>query len=106
MEQIKSKPFYAELVEHYFRMSVRYPTAPPGMEDEKLYWYDFTTFWIEGLSKEDKEFIRFVFKRLFINTGDGLYHYKSDCGMSAKRKRLWELEKRFAVDAELIGVSD
>lgn len=54
MEQIKSKPFYSELVEHYFRMSVRYPTAPPGMEDEKLYWYDFTTFWIEGLSKEDK----------------------------------------------------
>lgn len=106
MEQIKSKPFYAELVEHYFRMSVRYPTAPSRMEDAKLFWYDFTTFWIEGLSKEDKEFIRFVFKRLFISTDDGLYHYKSDCEMSAKRKRLWELENKFAVDAELIGVSD
>lgn len=100
MGQIKSKPFYAELVEHYFRMAVRYSIVPDGVQ---LHWFDFTTFWIEGLPKEDKEFIHFVFKRQFINTNDGLYHFKCDYGLSIKRERLWELEKRFAVDAELVG---
>ena len=103
MENFKSKPHFVELVEHYFRMAVRYPIVS---EEVALYWFDFTTFWIEGLSKEDKDFIRFVFKRQFINTSDGLYHFKCDYGLSAKRERLWELEKRFAIDAELISEPD
>lgn len=90
MGRIRLRNYYTELVEHYFRMAVRYNNVA---KDTSQKWYDFTVFWIEGLSDEDKKFIQFVFGKQFFATSEGLYCYKSDEIMYSKRERLALLEK-------------
>lgn len=100
MGQIKFRWFYTELVEHYFRMAVRYKTVS---KVSSQYWFDITKSWIDRLSDEDKQFIRFVFDKQFFNTAEGLYCYQSTDGMYVKRVRLAELERQFALETGLIG---
>lgn len=100
MGQIKTRWFYTELVEHYLRMAVRYKTVSKASTQ---HWFDITTDWINELSDEDKQFIRFVFDKQFYSTSEGLYCYQGMSDMYAKRIRLAELEKDFALISGLIG---
>lgn len=99
MGRIKSRWFYTDLVEHYFRMVVRYKTVS---KTSSQHWFDITTDWINELSDEDKQFIRFVFDKQFYSTSEGLYCYQSKDDMYVKRIRLAELEKDFALKSGLI----
>lgn len=99
MGQIKFRWFYTDLVEHYFRMAVRYKTVSKASSQ---HWFDLTTDWINKLSDEDKQFIRFVFDKQFYSTSEGLYCYQSKDDMYVKRIRLAELEKDFALKCGLI----
>jgi hypothetical protein len=98
MGQIKLKWYYTNLVEHFFRLAVRYSKVS-GLTPKK--WFDFTKDWINKLSDEDREFIYFVFDYKFYNTAEGLYCYESDECMYSKRERLALIEKRFAIDGGL-----
>lgn len=100
MGRIKLRWFYTDLVEHYFRMAVRYKTVSKASSQ---HWFDITTDWINELSDEDKQFIRFVFDKQFYSTSEGLYCYQGMSDMYAKRIRLAELEKDFALVGGLIG---
>lgn len=90
---------YTELVEHFFRMAVRYSSVDKQTPSD---WFKFTQMWIDMQSEEDKAFIRFVFDYQFYKTNDGLYRYKCNSTMGEKRERLSAIEKRFAVDGGLI----
>ena len=100
MGRIKLRWFYTDLIEHYFRMAVRYKTVSKASSQ---LWFDITKDWIANLSDKDKEFIRFVFDKQFFSTAEGLYCYQSVDDMYAKRIRLGELEKDFALKCGLIG---
>lgn len=90
---------YTELVEHFFRMAVRYSSVDKQTPSD---WFKFTQMWIDMQSEEDKVFIRFVFDYQFYKTSDGLYRYKCNSTMREKWERLSAIEKRFAVDGGLI----
>lgn len=90
---------YADLVEHYFRMAVRHKEVKQSSDFD---WFLFTSFWIDSLSDKDKQFIRSVFAYERLTTKDGLYQYKNGETMSEKGSRLAAIEKRFAIDSELI----
>ncbi len=47
MGRIKLRWFYTDLVEHYFRMAVRYKTVSKASSQ---HWFDITTDWINELS--------------------------------------------------------
>ncbi len=100
MEHIKIRWFYTELVEHYLRMAVRYNVVSKASSQE---WFDTTKEWIDSLSDNDREFIRFVFDKQFFSTTEGLYCYQRNENMYVKRERLAELEKAFALKSGLIG---
>lgn len=99
MGRIKLRWFYTELVEHYLRMVVRYKTVSKASSQ---HWFNITNDWINQLSDEDKQFIRFVFDKQFFNTSEGLYCYQCKDDMYAKRIRLAELEKKFAIKCGII----
>lgn len=99
MGRIKFRWFYTDVVEHYFRMAVRYETVS---KSSSQHWFDITKDWIEKLSDEDKCFIRFVFDKQFYSTSEGLYCYQCADNMYVKRIRLAELEKKFAIKCGLI----
>lgn len=99
MGRIKTRYFYTDLVEHYFRMAVRYETVSKASSQ---HWFDVTKNWIDKLSAEDKHFIRFVFDKQFFSTAEGLYCCQSSADMYIKRIRLAELEKKFALECEMI----
>lgn len=103
MERIKFHWFYTTLVEHYFRMAVRYKTVS---RESSQRWFALTKKWINSLNEEDKHFINFVFSRQFFNTAEGLYCFKSTDDMEMKRTRLAILEKEFALATGLIGEAD
>ena len=98
MGKIKFKRYFTNLVEHFFRLAVRYKSASESTPQK---WYDFTRNWIDNLSEEDRDFIYFVFDYQFYDTSEGLYCFKSDEIMYNKRERLALLELRFAIDAGL-----
>ena len=100
MGRIKMRWFYTNLVEHYFRMGVRYDEVKGIVAKQ---WLDFTKDWIDKLYEDDREFIEFVFSYQFRTTEDGLAKYPSSETTEMKRLRLAKLGKRFAVDAELIS---
>lgn len=100
MGRIKTRWFYTELVEHYLRMAVRFETVSRASSQ---HWFDITKGWINRLSDEDKQFIRFVFDEQFYSTSEGLYCYQGMSDMYAKRIHLAELEKDFALISGLIG---
>ena len=99
MGRIKLRWFYTDLIEHYFRMAVRYKTVSKASSQ---LWFDITKDWIANLSDKDKEFIRFVFDKQFFSTAEGLYCYQCKDDMFLKRVRLAELEKDFALKSGLI----
>ena len=92
--------FYTELVEHYFRMAVRYKDV---QGDEVKKWHKFTTNWIDKLYENDRNLIEFVFSYTFPNTNMGLTDFPSSESFEEKRNRLYELETKFAVGAGLIS---
>lgn len=100
MSFLKFKTYYTALVEHYFRMAVRYKTVTNISTQN---WHIFTNRWIDLQSKEDKKFILFVFDYQFRNTLDGLRCFEPTETLYAKRERLAKLEKQFATDS---GVYD
>lgn len=92
--------FYTALVEHYFRMGVRYESVQ-GEAAKK--WHSFITDWISELHEEDRNFIRFVFSRTSPNTDIGLVDFPGVKSFIEKRNWLDRLVTQFAVDAELIS---
>ena len=100
MGQIKTRWFYTELVEHYLRMAVRYEVVSKASSQR---WFDITKDWIANLSDKDKKLNNLKLLRKFYNTAEGLYCYQSVDDMYAKRIRLGELEKDFALKCGLIG---
>ena len=100
MGRIRFKYFYTDLVEHYLRMAVRYETVSNASSQ---HWFDITKHWIDELSKEDNQFIQFVFGKQFFNTAEGLYCYQCSDDMHLKRIRLAKLERDFAFKCGLIG---
>lgn len=103
MGRINFHWFYTTLVEHYFRMAVRYKTVS---RESSQRWFALAKKWINSLNEEDKQFINFVFSRQFFNTAEGLYCFKSADDMEMKRTRLAILEKEFALATGLIGEAD
>lgn len=51
---MRFREHYTELVEHYFRMAVRHKEVKQSSDFD---WFLFTSFWIDSLSDEDKQFI-------------------------------------------------
>lgn len=100
MGQIRLKQYYTELVEHFFRMAVRYNKIR-GTPEVRA-WFDFTHMWIDLQSKEDKEFIRFVFGYRYRTTSEGLYAFQSNNSFKIKRKRLAALEREYAIAGDLV----
>lgn len=96
------KRFYTNLVEHYLRMGVRYETV---QGDAPRQWHEFTTNWIDKLYENDRNFIEFVFSRMSPTTNYGLTDFPSSDSFEEKQARLYKLEQKFAVDAELISES-
>lgn len=109
MPAILFKSFYTELVEHYFRMAVRFVSVTKSQK-----WFEFTKAWLEKQSPDDKELLYFVFNRRFNRTMDGVNAYSDRRNSTMKRtleysnpylvfSRLRDLEKEFAIEADLIG---
>lgn len=100
MGRIRFKHYYTEVVEHFFRMSVRYKKVSESTPQD---WFIFTNTWIDMQSDEDKKFIRFVFDYRFRTTLEGLACFESELDLYLKRERLALLEKQYAIDAGLIS---
>lgn len=104
MGRIEMKQYYTELVEHFFRMAVRYDKIRGT--SEKQTWFDFTQMWIDLQSSKDKEFIRFVFNRCYRTTSEGLYAFPSNDSFDLKRKRLAAIEREYAMAGDLVCFED
>ena len=119
MGRIAFKRFYTELVEHYLRMGVRYERVQGDTTKE---WFRFTKSWLDSQTEEDKDFLTFIFGRDYHNPVEGMYCYRRTeeeraqraeqwrtkpvyCKtlMSEYKHKLYELERRFAIDSELIS---
>lgn len=108
MARIKFYRVYTNLVEHYFRLAVRYEYVSKDRAQE---WHTFTRTWFDCLTKEDYDFITFVFQSCYLRTDFALYEYVSPgnenlpktVNYDINRSRLYELERKFAIDAGLIG---
>lgn len=98
MSRIYFRQFYTFTVEYYLRAVIR-----KYSKDVPKKWYKFTTYWINRLSDEDREFIEFVFSRMSPTTNYGLADFPSSESFEEKQTRLYKLEQKFAVDAELIS---
>ncbi len=98
MGRIQFKQYYTTLVEHFFRLAVRYPNAQ-GVRPAK--WYKFTTDWINKQSEEDKVFIQSVFDRNNYYTSDGLHRFDNGETFEVKSRMLHRIERQFAIDARL-----
>lgn len=103
MGRIRFRRFYTDIVEHYLRMAVRHRFVNGSVPQE---WHKFTTEWIERLSEEDKDFIRFVFDRSNFNSFEGVARYhridiNPVCNgtYEARLDNLMKLEKQFAIEA-------
>lgn len=98
MSRIYFRQFYTFTVEYYLRAVIR-----KYSKDVPKKWHEFTTNWINRLSDEDREFIEFVFSRMSPTTNYGLADFPSSESFEEKQTRLYKLEQKFAVDAELIS---
>lgn len=101
---IRLKQYFTELVEHYFRMAVRYDKirGAPVVQT----WFDFTRMWIDLQSEKDKEFIRFVFDYRYRTASEGLYAFPSNDSFDLKRKRLAAIEREYAIAGDLVCFED
>lgn len=99
MGQIKFTQFYTRLVENYLRVVIQYKWKNNFIPQE---WHNFTTFWLDQLSEEDKKFIYFVFDKQYENIYEGLGCYPGKEPYQAKREWLYRLERDFAIAGGLI----
>lgn len=103
MARIRFRRFYTDIVEHYLRMAVRHDFVTGSVPQK---WHKFTTEWIDKLSDEDKDFIRFVFNKSNFNSFEGVSRYHRigvepvcNATYETRLELLVNLEKQFAVDA-------
>lgn len=97
MGRIYFRQFYTFTVEHYLRAVIRKHGNEIPQE-----WNKFTTYWINRLSDEDREFVEFVFHPNYFNSYVGVSCYPNDDFLINYRK-LYELERQYAIDAGFIG---
>lgn len=95
-----SRRFYTNLIEHFLRMGVRYESV---QGDAPKQWHEFTTNWIDKLYEDDRNLIEFIFSRMSPTTNYGLSNFPSSESFEEKQTRLYKLEQKFAIDAELIS---
>lgn len=102
MGRIYFRQFYTTFVEFCFCAIVRQWKQTPITDS----WHKSTKYWLDNnLSEEDKLFIRFVFDEKFYNTTEGLACFEPSEDYDVKRKRLYDIERRFAIDCGLIDDS-
>lgn len=109
MGKIYFKQHYTMLVEHFFRLGVRYEYTSKVTPKS---WFLFTKEWIKTQPAEDVDFLNFIFGKEFTNPVEGMYCYKRRPGTGSEtavasidqmKRRLFELERSFAVAAGLIN---
>lgn len=101
MGRIYFRQYYTQFVEYCLRTATnRQRKDLPGA------WYSLATDWLDNsLSEEDREFIRFVFDKKFFNSSEGLACYDPGENYEVKRRRLFRLEKKFAIAGGLIAAN-
>lgn len=99
MGQIYFRQFYTPLVEHCLRVVIA-EKKPFGLRQD---WIDFATKWVENLSDSDRNFVTFVFSKEYFNSYEGLSCYEPYESYLLKHRRLFELERDFAVKGGLIS---
>lgn len=103
MGRIYFRQFYTLFVEYCLKVVVR-KWYKHDLTDE---WYKFTTYYLDNiLSEEDRNFIRFVFDERFYNTTEGLVCYEPSEDYEIKRRRLFALERNFAIAGGLVDESE
>lgn len=98
MGRIYFRQYYTPLVEEYLRTVVR----KRKLNFIPIKWRKFTTNWIEHLSDEDRNFIKFVFHADHYNSYVGVLSYCPQEQFLLKYRRLYDLERQFAIDAGLL----
>lgn len=99
MARVYFRQYYTNIVEKFLSTTVRGKTRDKSVTRE---WYNFTTKWIDTLSDEDKEFIRFVFDEKYYNTYAGVSCYPGE-DFLLKYRRLYNLERKYAIAAGLLA---
>lgn len=100
MGRLYFRQFYTYTVEHYLRAVIR-----KRGKDIPNEWYKFTTYWIERLSDEDREFIEFVFHPNHFNSYVGVSCCPNN-DFLLNYRRLYELERQYAIDAGFIDIEN
>lgn len=93
------RTYYQALVEHYFRMAVRYKQANSPTAQK---WCYFTRQWIEKQSEADKRLILVVFDSRYRTTNEGIHSYNNGESINQRYARLSAIERQFAIDINLI----
>lgn len=111
MGRIRFFQVYTTLVEHYLKQAIRFEYVG---EDRAKEWHSFTKKWLGMIPEEDNDFLCFVFQQRYFRRDFGLYDFVApdhkeldkQVNYDMNFKRLFELEKKFALDAGLIGEGD
>lgn len=99
MGRIYFRRYYTQFVEHCFHIVVR----KRNNSDLSANWKTITTHWLDNnLSQEDKEFIFNVFDEKYYNVTEGLVCCYPEEDYEVKRRRLFYLERQFAIDNGII----
>ena len=98
------KPYYTDFVEHCFRFAVRFDDA--SSSDFTSYkWHRITRAWLERQTAQDRAFIETLFSREYKTTLQALQTFTDTDAQTQATSRLAELEKAFAIAAELAHTS-
>ena len=111
MGRIRFFQVYTSLVEYYLKEAIRFEHVGEGRAQE---WHNFTRKWLDMIPKEDYDFLCFVFQQRYFRRDFGLYDFVApehkeldkQVNYDMNFKRLYELEKKFALGAGLIGEGD
>lgn len=99
MGRIYFRQYYTPLVEQYLKTIVR----NSKLKTIPVKWRRFTSNWIEQLSEKDKDFVRFVFRADHYNSYVGVLSYCPEEQFLLKYRKLFDLERQFAIDAGLLS---
>ncbi len=94
------RDYYTDLVEHYFRMAVRYEAISDRSKKHQIFL--FTKRWLARLPEEEQQFVNTVFGNELFNTIEGIKNYHSALSLIEKRTLLAEIERKYAIDMKLI----
>ena len=97
MGRIYFRQYYTPVVERYLRAVV----CNWKSNFVPISWYEFTANWIKALPDCDREFIEFVFHPDYYNSYVGVSCYSKE-RFSLNFRRLYNLERRYAIDAGLL----